>query len=222
MSMGMSGGPPPAAAKQVRSWTLLAMMTSAGGIAGLLIVTAFQATLPRIEEHKASVMAEAIREVLREPARYDTLYAVGGKLARALPSGIDAKSVDKVFLGYDAAGKRVGFALGSTENGFQDPVTVMFGYDAEAKQVIAMKVIANKETPGLGNKIETDSVFVSSFVHAAAPLTGVKRDRGRAQPSDVIMITGATISSRAVIRIINNTIARWQPLMDAYREEGKP
>jgi Na+-translocating ferredoxin:NAD+ oxidoreductase RnfG subunit len=32
------------------------------------------------------------------------------------------------------------------------------------------------------------------------------------------MITGATVSSRAVIRIINTSIARWQPLMDAYRE----
>jgi Na+-translocating ferredoxin:NAD+ oxidoreductase RnfG subunit len=37
-----------------------------------------------------------------------------------------------------------------------------------------------------------------------------------------VMITGATISSRAVIRIIDNAIARWQPLMDAYREEAKP
>ena len=222
MSMGMSGGPPPATAKQVRSWKLLAMMTGAGGIAGFLIVTAFQVTLPRIEEHQANVMAEAVREVLKEPARYDTLYAIGDKLVRALPAGANAKTTDKVFLGYDASGKRVGFALGGTENGFQDPVTVMFGYDAAAKQVIAMKVIANRETPGLGNKIETDSTFVNSFVHATAPLNGVKRDRGRSQPNDVIMITGATISSRAVIRIINNTIARWQPLLDAYREEGKP
>jgi Na+-translocating ferredoxin:NAD+ oxidoreductase subunit G len=222
MSMGMSGGPPPAAAKQVRSWKLLAMMTGAGGIAGLLIVTAFQATLPRIEAHQATVMAEAVREVLKEPARYDTLYAVDGKLVPSLPAGASAKTTERIFLGYDANGKRVGFALGGTENGFQDPVTVMFGYDAAAKQVIAMKVIANRETPGLGNKIETDSAFVTSFVRAAAPLNGVKKDRGRSQPNDVIMITGATISSRAVIRIINNSIARWQPLMDAYREEGTP
>jgi Na+-translocating ferredoxin:NAD+ oxidoreductase RnfG subunit len=41
-------------------------------------------------------------------------------------------------------------------------------------------------------------------------------------PNDVEMITGATISSRAVIRIINNAVARWQPLMDAYHEEKKP
>ena len=70
-----------------------------------------------------------------------------------------------------------------------------------------------------GNKTETDSAFLHGFVGAAAPLTGVKMDRGKKGPNDVLMITGATISSRAVIRIINNAIARWQPLMDAYREE---
>jgi Na+-translocating ferredoxin:NAD+ oxidoreductase subunit G len=221
MSMAASGGPP-VVAKEVRSWKLLAMMTGAGAVSGLLIVTAFQATLPRIERHQADVMADAIREVLKEPARYDTLYAIDGKLVRELPATASAKTTDKVFLGFDAAGKRIGFALAGTENGFQDPVGVMFGYDAATHQVIAMKVIANKETPGLGNKIESDSAFVTSFVGAAAPLEGVKKDRGRSRPNDVVMITGATISSRAVIRIINNAIARWQPLMDAYREEGKP
>jgi hypothetical protein len=30
------------------------------------------------------------------------------------------------------------------------------------------------------------------------------------------MITGATISSRAVIRIINNALARLGPMLDAY------
>ena len=222
MSMGASGGPPPTGAKEVRSWRLLAMMTAAGGIAGFLIVTAFQMTLPHIEKHQAEVMEHAIREGLKEPARYDTLHAIDGALVRALPAGANPKTTEKIFLGYDDSGRRLGFALAGTENGFQDPVTVMFGYDPAAKQVIAMKVIANKETPGLGDKIVSDTLFVNSFVHAAAPLKGVTRDRGRSKPNDIVMITGATISSRAVIRIINNTITRWQPLMDAYREESKP
>jgi hypothetical protein len=34
--------------------------------------------------------------------------------------------------------------------------------------------------------------------------------------SAVVMITGATISSRAVLRGINKTIAHWQPYLDAY------
>jgi electron transport complex protein RnfG len=222
MSMGMSAGAPPLATREVRSWKLLATMTAAGAMAGLLIVTSYQATLPRIEHHKGEVVRAAVQEVLKAPHSFDTLYLRGGALVRTLPAGTSAKGLETIYLGHDAAGKRVGFALSATGNGFQDPVTVMFGYDAAAHRLIAMRVIANRETPGLGNKIESDSAFVDGFVSAATPLNGVKPDRGKGGPNDVVMITGATISSRAVIRIINDAIARWQPLMDAYHEETRP
>lgn len=221
MSMGMTKVAP-VVVKDVRSWKLLAMMTGAGAIAGLLIVSAYTLTLPRIERHQGEVMEAAVKEVLKTPASYDTLYLYNGALNKSLPAGTDPKKLEKVYLGYDAGGKRIGFALSAAENGFQDLVTLMFGYDATAHKLIAMKVIGNKETPGLGNKIETDSGFVNGFVNAVAPINGVKKDRGKSTPNDVVMITGATISSRAVIRIIDNAIARWQPLMDAYREEAKP
>lgn len=221
MSMGMTKAPL-VVAKDVRSWKLLTMMTVAGAIAGLLIVSAYTLTLPRIERHQGEVMEAAVKEVLKAPATYDTLYLHNGALVKSVAAGTDTKKLEKVYLGHDAAGKRIGFAVSAAENGFQDLVTLMFGYDASAHKLIAMKVIGNKETPGLGNKIETDSAFVNGFVNAVAPINGVKKDRGKSGPNDVVMITGATISSRAVIRIIDNAIARWQPLMDAYHEETKP
>jgi Na+-translocating ferredoxin:NAD+ oxidoreductase RnfG subunit len=33
-------------------------------------------------------------------------------------------------------------------------------------------------------------------------------------------ITGATISSRAVIRVVNGAVARWQPLLQTYDAGG--
>ena len=220
MSMGMTAAPP-MARKEVPSWKLLSIMTAAGALAGLLIVTAFQVTLPRIQHHQGEVMQLAIREVLKSPASFDTLYLHGGALVKTLPAGTSSKGLEKIYLGYDAGGRRIGFAVSAAENGFQDLVTLMFGYDASSRRVIAMKVVANKETPGLGDKIEKDSAFVGEFLGVAAPLRGVKPGTGKGD-ADVEMITGATISSRAVIRIINSAIARWQPLMDAYHEETKP
>ena len=222
MSMGMSAGAPAAGTTDAPSWKLLALMTTAGALAGALIVSAYRLTLPRIERHQGEVVQAAVQEVLEAPASFDTLYLQGGALVRRLPAGTAAKGLDRVYLGHDATGRRVGFALSGTGNGFQDPVTVMFGYDAAAHRLIAMKVIANRETPGLGNRIESDSAFVNGFSNALAPVNGVKKDRGKAGPNDVVMITGATISSRAVIRIIDDAIARWQPLLDAYHEEAKP
>jgi len=221
MSMGMTSAPP-VLARDVPSWRLLALMTTAGALAGLLIVTAYRLTLPRIEHHKSEVMRAAIQEVLEAPRSFDTLYLANGALVKTLPAGTSAKGLEKIYLGHDATGKRIGFAVSATGNGFQDPVTVMFGYDAAAHTLIAMRVIASKETPGLGDKIDKDSAFVNGFANAVAPIDGVKKDRGKTTPNDVVMITGATISSRAVIRIIDDAIARWQPLMDAYREEVRP
>jgi electron transport complex protein RnfG len=219
--MGMTSAPP-VETKDVPSWRLVAMMTVAGALAGLLIVRTYELTLPRIQHHQAATMAAAIQEVLKAPARYDTLYLHGGTLVKRLPPGVDAKKAEKIFLGYDATGKRVGFAISALGVGFQDPMTVMFGYDAEKKQVIAMRVIANKETPGLGDKIVKDTLFVADFSPVAAPIAGVKKDRATGAANEVAMITGATVSSRAVIRIINDAVARWQPLMDAYREGPTP
>ncbi len=222
MSMGMSAGTPPATAKDTPSWKLLAMMTTAGAVAGLLIVSSYQVTLPRIERHKGEVMREAVQEVLKAPKSFDTLYLRNGALVTSLPPGTNVKGIERIYLGHDASGKRIGFAVSATENGFQDPVTVMFGYDAAAHSLLAMRVISNRETPGLGDRIEKDSAFVNGFANAVAPLTGVKAGAGKGRREEVAMITGATISSRAVIRIINNAIARWQPLMDAYHEETRP
>ena len=217
MSMGMTSAPR-VAAKDAPSWRLVSMMTLAGALAGLLIVSTNELTLPRIEHHQAETMAAAIQEVLKAPARYDTLYVHGGALVKRLPAGADAKKAEKVFLGYDASGKRVGFAMSAAGVGFQDPMTVMFGYDAAKRQVIAMRVIANKETPGLGDKIVKDTGFVAEFSPVGVPIEGVKKERATGATNEVAMITGATVSSRAVIRIINDAVARWQPLMDAYRE----
>lgn len=220
MSMGMTSAPR-VPAKEVPSWQLVSMMTVAGALAGLLIVTAYQVTLPRIQHHQGQVMQAAIQEVLKSPASFDTLYLHGGSLVKSLPAGVSAKGLEKIYLGYDANGKRIGFAASAAESGFQELVTVMFGYDASAHRLIAMKVIANKETPGLGDKIEKDKGWVDQFVDAATPLVGVKPGGAKDGPGEIAMITGATISARAVVRIINNSIERWQPLMDAYREESQ-
>ena len=126
MSMATAGSAP-VERKEVPSWRLLALMTSAGAIAGALIVSVYQLTLPRIERHKSEVERAAVLEVLKAPASFDTLYLVNGTLVKALPAGTEAKGLEKLYLGRDASGKRVGFAISGTGNGFQEPITVMFG-----------------------------------------------------------------------------------------------
>jgi hypothetical protein len=60
---------------------------------------------------------------------------------------------------------------------------------------------------------------VRQFGGRLTPLKGVKGAAG-GDPSAVQTITGATISSRAVIRIINHAVERWRPLVAAFDKGG--
>jgi electron transport complex protein RnfG len=91
----------------------------------------------------------------------------------------------------------------------------MIGFDPGSGTLTGIEVLEQKETPGLGDKIETDTAFRSQFPGRIAPLRRVKARSG-ADRSEVQTITGATISSRAVIRIVNNAVARWRPLLAAF------
>jgi electron transport complex protein RnfG len=176
----------------------------AGALAGLAIVTVFQWAEPRIEAWRARVLSEAVTEVLAGAERYETVYLDGGVFTVS-PSA-DTAGLDRVYVGYDRSGDPVGVALTGAGAGFQDVIRLIFGYDPGTGEVIGMRVLESKETPGLGDKIEKDSSFVAEFGGVEAPLVGLKSGRESGAAAEVTMITGATISSRAIIDIINERL----------------
>ena len=209
---------------QVQSWKLIAILGGAGAFAGLLIVLAYMWTLPAILAHRADVLRAAIEEVLRGPAGADTLFLVNGALATTAPAGVKPETVERIYRGHDAAGRTTGYALVASEAGFADQIVLMFGWSPVDRKVLGIRVLSSKETPGLGDKIEKPA-FTGQFTDAVTPLLGVKDQASKAgNASAIVMITGATISSRTIIREMNNAVTRWQPLIAAYErgEGGKP
>lgn len=203
----------------VPSWKLLLTLTLAGAIAGLAVVLLYQWTLPGIEAYKAGVLRVAIEEVLHAPQRADTLWLRNGTLTATRPSEADVRRTERVYRGYDGAGRPMGFAIRVVEPGFSEAIHLLIGYDAATRTLLGMKVLESKETPGIADKIEKP-VFTSQFAGRLAPLAGIKaseRERLGRDRNAVLMLTGATISSRAVLKGINRAIEHWQPYLDAYR-----
>jgi electron transport complex protein RnfG len=192
-------------------------LATAGALAGLAIVLVFQWANPRIEAWRAEVLADAVTEVLAGADRFETVFVEGGSLTGA-PAG-DTATLDRVYVGYDRDDAPVGVALVGEGAGFQDVVRVIFGYDPADGEVIGMRVLESKETPGLGDKIEKDPSFVAGFSRVLAPILGVKAGRESGSDAEVTMITGATISSRAVIDIINARLDGVRPVVDTYWTE---
>ncbi len=208
----------PAPQKGTPAWRLLVTLAIAGALSGWLVATVYDITLPAVKRYASARLEGAVREVLHAPVRWDTLYLVHDSLTRTAPAG-DLDQAPKAYVGYDADGHRLGVAITAAEPGFQELVTLMIGFDPATGALIGFTVVEQKETPGLGDKIERDSTFTGQFRGRVPPLTGVKGHAGTT-PSEVQTITGATISSRAVIRIINHAIERWRPLLDTWDRGG--
>ena len=78
-----------------------------------------------------------------------------------------------------------------------------------------MKVLESKETPGLGDKIYKDADFVANFSALSADPQIVTVKKGtRSAANEVDAITGATISSEAVVNILNRSTVEWIPLLE--------
>jgi len=202
--------------QEVPAWRLIATLGGAGGLAGFLLVFVFGWTQPIIQAYKAEQLRLAVQEVLKAPDHYDTLYVFDGTVTRALPAGQDPSSVEQIYLGYRDTGDEIGFALAADRAGFQDKIRIIFGYDRASRSVLGMKVLESKETPGLGDKIEKDSSFVAQFDGAVVPLIGVKPRKSTGDVHEIDVITGATISSQTIVKIINETLERLGPMIDTY------
>ena len=196
------------------SLRLVATLGLAGLLSGLIIVSVYEATLPAIEAYKARVLREAVFKVLPGVDHMQRMVYADGKLVASEGSANDD---DALFAGYAADGALVGYAIPTAGPGFQDIIRVLYGYLPDQRQVSGMEVLESRETPGLGDKIYKDPAFVANFDALAVDPEIVAVKKGtKTQPNQVDAITGATISSKAVVRIINEANRRWlERLSDA-------
>ena len=200
--------------KPVSTFRLVATLAVAGAVAGQQIVRVNQHTKPINEVYRAEQHRLAVYEVLPGVADYRTLYRVDDELLPEVPAGAKASDFRQAYIGYDENGELVGAAVTRGESGFADVVLVIFGFEPDTGILLGKKVLESKETPGLGDKIFKDLDFVQQFFdRPQTPLTAVKAGSGKGLPGEIDAITGATISSKVVVSIINNGVADWQPLL---------
>lgn len=181
--------------------SLVATLLVAGFLSGLIIAVAYAWTLPLIRANEVAALQRAVFKVLPGTERIAPLWYRDGKLVAAAEG---AKDPPDLYAGYTQAGAFVGYAIPSSGAGFQDTIKLLFGYDPSLKQVVGMEILDSRETPGLGDKIYKDPKFQQNFkALAVEPEIELVKDTPNSD-NQVDAITGATISSRAVVRIVND------------------
>jgi electron transport complex protein RnfG len=134
------------------------------------------------------------------------IFSVAGKIIIPATDQIKVPKEKGVFEAVDSKGKVLGYAFLAEGNGYQGTIKMIAGVDEAITTMKGMEVLESQETPGLGAEI-AEEPFRGQFnglslTHEIVYLKNEKPD----QPYEIEAITGATISSRAVVNILNKRV----------------
>ena len=167
-----------------------------GVLSGVILSGVFHAADPLIQANREKELKEAIFLVLPEAKDYRTVEKTIGK------------EKFTVYIGVDAAGEPVGVAFKADGGGFQGNIAIMVGMGLDYLKLKGIKVLEQLETPGLGNRI-SEPAFEGQFKGVdVRPKIEYIKNRKPEKPNQIQAITGATISSNAVVTNLNNAIAK--------------
>lgn len=111
----------------------------------------------------------------------------------------------------------IGFSLAHAGNGFQGRIRMMIGMSPDLEKITLIEILEQVETPGLGTKV-TENNFRDQFRGLdTSPLVEWVKGAAPSKPNEIQAVTGATISSKSVVAIINDGISKAKRL----RREGR-
>jgi electron transport complex protein RnfG len=165
---------------------MITALTVVGIIAGASLVFVYDYAMPKIKKNIFADSEKAISNIFPEAARTE-----------------EKNGVMKVL---DSKNNLLGYAFTAEGNGYQGTIKLMAGIDEKIAAMKGVEVLESQETPGLGAEINGARFKVQfAGLSIKEDIEYVKNQKPQ-KPNQVEAIAGATISSRAVVNILNNKI----------------
>ncbi len=196
----------------VSSFAMIRTLAGTALLSAIVIVLVDNMTAARIAANKRAALGKAVFSVLQGATTRKT-FLVDLDKGLLTPSDEESPLTDCVYAGYDEKGKLVGVAVRATGQGYGGPVVTLFGYSPDKQAIVGFTVLESLETPGLGDRIGKDPDFLANFKELDTrldktgtglehPIVLVKHGK-KTHPWEIDAISGATISSTCVAKMIN-------------------
>ncbi len=212
--MSAANPPQPAASDSVR---MIRLMGGVSLICGLLIVATHVGTLEPIRRNQEFITKETVSTLLPGVDRQVVYSVVAGDLQPGAQPNVPV-----IYAGFNKDGALIGVVIETSERGYADTIRAMYAYSPDLQAITGFQVMELKETPGLGDKIAKDPSFLDNFKKLdvtagpdgkpAHPVVTVKHGTKK-NAWEVDAISGATISSRAVGRMLAKSTDAMLPLL---------
>lgn len=180
---------------------LLLVTAVAGGIlAGVNSVTA-----PVIAEREKQDSFGALLEIFTEGNDFTEIE--GAELT-------EIQSAYSSIVGVTEAlkdGENIGYAFNIKTGGYGGDITSLVGVNSDGT-IAGLKVLVMTETAGLGSRIVDEPAFAQSFAGKGAGGSVAPVGNGAGE-NEVMMLSGATVSTSAVVKGVNDALAAFSNIL---------
>ena len=182
-----------------QSWLLIV----ASFCFGLLIAVTSAALSPRIRQNEINKRNRMVTMLLPEAKDFILLDK---QIEIQSPQG--KKEKVEIYRAVSEANECVGWSFEAAGSGFADKIKLVIALDKNFEKIAGFDVLLSNETPGFGDQIKYD-YYRDQFKGApAGELKLVTIGERSKIDSEIVAISGATISSEAVVEIVSNSITR--------------
>jgi len=194
------------AAEEKRSaiWTTALTLGVLAAICTVLVAATHSVTRERIADNEQRLLQESLAPVL-EGLEYEGDLSQSTLVIPA-PNSLPGKDDTTVYRVYANDQPIAALFFVTARDGYAGPIRLLVGVRADGT-VNRARVISHRETPGLGDRIEPDkSDWMEQFGGHALGAPPVDDWKTHKDGGEFDQLSGATVTSRAVIKAIRDTL----------------
>jgi len=175
---------------------MIIVLTSVMVLSGLVLAATFSGLSSRIDANREAALNASLASIFADDAASGALE-------------FEELDVDgpTIYRGTTGTGEPLGYAVRVRAQGYGGTITMLVGLSPELDSLLGMEVVEQVETPGLGGNITNES-FKEQFegLDADSRITWVKNVEPDRAANEIQAISGATITSKAVVSGINGVL----------------
>ena len=179
-------------------------------VAGLLLGFVYDVTKEPIAQQKAKAKAEACKNVFAEADSFEAVVSEDGPTAYFVADLNSNVDIDEVMQALDSSGQLLGYVITVTDHeGYGGDIQFSMGVTLDGT-LNGISLLSISETAGLGMK--AGDVLVPQFANKKVESFTYTKS-GSTSDSEIDAISGATITTNAVVNGVNGGLLFFQNVL---------
>lgn len=188
------------------------VITSITVIAGLLLGFVYDVTKEPIAQQELATKQAAYQAVFENGQSFDAISEteVASLNTYLVEAGFENDVVDEALLAKDASGNELGYVFGITsQEGYGGEISLSLGVSIDGT-FLGYEILSISETAGLGMNATTDEFKDQFYGKNVSRFSYTKT--GKSADYEVDAISGATITTKAVVNAVNAGLACFEKI----------